>query len=92
MVEYYFVLLSRETCERQYDFSKESNIITKRWKFFRGAHIANIKNTSVQWSPSHKDVLLQYTTIKIAQLINKAFVLDNSDMIYRKTVVDIILL
>ena len=32
MVEYYFVLLSRETCERQYDFSKESNIITKRWK------------------------------------------------------------
>ena len=26
----YFVLLSRETCERQYDFSKESNIITKR--------------------------------------------------------------
>ena len=43
-------------------------------------------------SPSHKDVLLQYTTIKIAQLINKAFVLDNSDMIYRKTVVDIILL
>ena len=43
-------------------------------------------------STSTKDVLLQYTTIKIAQLINKAFVLDNSDMIYRKTVVDIILL
>ena len=30
--------------------------------------------------------------MKNAQLINKAFVLDNSDMIYRKTVVDIILL
>lgn len=25
MVEYYFVLLSREACERQYDFSKVSN-------------------------------------------------------------------
>ena len=30
--------------------------------------------------------------MKNAQLINKAFVLDNSEMIYRKTVVDIILL
>lgn len=30
MIEYYFVLLSHETCEGQYDFSKESNIITKR--------------------------------------------------------------
>lgn len=30
--------------------------------------------------------------MKNAQLINKAFVLDNSDMIYSKTVVDIILL
>lgn len=30
--------------------------------------------------------------MKNAQLINKAFVLDNSGMIYRKTVVDIILL
>ncbi len=30
--------------------------------------------------------------MKNAQLINKAFVLDNSDMIYNKTVVDIILL
>ena len=29
--------------------------------------------------------------LKNAQLINKAFVLDNSDMIYSKTVVDIIL-
>lgn len=29
--------------------------------------------------------------MKNAQLINKAFVLDNSEMIYRKTVVDIIL-
>ena len=29
--------------------------------------------------------------MKNAQLINKAFVLDNSDMIYSKTVVDIIL-
>lgn len=30
--------------------------------------------------------------MKNAQLINKVFVLDNSDMIYSKTVVDIILL
>ncbi len=26
MIEYYFVLLSHETCEGQYDFSKGSNI------------------------------------------------------------------
>lgn len=43
MVEYYFVLLSRETCERQYDFSKVSNKKQSDESSSGSSHRFNIK-------------------------------------------------
>lgn len=42
MVKYYFALLSHETCEGQYDFSKDSNIKQSNESSSGGAHIALI--------------------------------------------------